>query len=120
MNEEVEITEESKEPKENPIKILNGVEYFEIPLKASTGETMTLRLFNSQQPERLEFEEHNEYKVRRSWNYKNTKSHLKGKFAWLSKNITDIKKKNYDTSWGTLTKEKAAYLLNHLKNNKEE
>ena len=77
-----------------PIKQLNGVEYFDIPLKAETGEEINIRLFNSLKSERLEFETNYEYKIRRSWNYRNTKSHLKGKLMWNSYKLGSLNKKS--------------------------
>lgn len=93
----------------------SGIKYFAIPLKAESGETMELRLFDTFSLSRLEFETRDEFIVRRKMLNNQNKALLKGKFCWYSKNVEDLKRGNNKTSWGTLTPAKARLFLEQLK-----
>ncbi len=71
-------------------------------------------------PSRLEGESFEEYKKRRTIVNKATKAYLQGKFVWLSKNIQDLAKGNYDTSWGTITNDKIKIVEDELLKIKKE
>ena len=101
--EETEVKEEAK------LQIHeSGLRFFNIPLYSSDGDVLNIRLFESIKPERLEFENNNEYKIRRRFNNNQLKKHLSGYTFWNSKKL------------GNLTKEKAFKMIEQLTINKNE
>jgi len=114
-------TKEEVKEKSNVFTHESGLRYLSIPLTSEKGDTMEIKLFESIKPERLEFENYTEYKIRRRFNNTQTKKHLKGYIFWKSKNYNDLIRgiKYSSNSWGSLTKEKAAQMINAMINKKQ-
>ena len=119
MNEETEVKQEEAKEETKVLVHESGLRYLSIPLTSEKGDTMEIKLFESIKPERLEFENHTEYKIRRRFNNNQTKKHLKGYIFWKSKNNHDLMKGITNTSWGSLTKQKAAQMISAMINKKQ-
>ena len=86
----------------------SGTKYYIIPLQAgSTGEKKILRIFQSNSPGRLEFENFDEYYVRRRFSKEEDKKRKRGTVFWHS------------SQWGSMTPQKAIELIEKLNNKSE-
>lgn len=108
--EETVVSEQQEAPKE--VLEVDGIRYTIIGVNnLDDGSVKNIRLFEHLSAARLEFEEWDEYKVRRMYMEEYYKVKRKGKVAWPS------------LSFGTLTKERAAQVLqmiNEQQKQKEE
>ena len=65
----------------------SGLQYYNIKLTAqdNSDHKIKLRLFETTQPQRLEFESQEEYKLRRNYIKRSDKKHKKGHLVWNAK-----------------------------------
>jgi len=85
----------------------SGIKFYIIPLyDKETQEKKILRVFQTYNAARLEFETRDEYYVRRKLNKEQEKKKKKGVMVWNS------------SAWGTLTPQKAMQLMEELNQNK--